>query len=88
MSHSSIVPMTFAGRRIYVYTALGGMIGVAADGEDAGTVLWETDEWTHSVVAPSPVILEGGRILVTAGYGVGSALFRVRETGAGMTVVL
>jgi len=88
MSHSSIVPMTFAGRKMFVYNALGGMAGVAADGEDAGTVLWETDEWNHSVVAPTPVILEGGRIFVTAGYGAGSALFRLSDTGAGMKITL
>jgi outer membrane protein assembly factor BamB len=83
MSHASVVPMTLAGRRVYVYPALGGIVGVAADGADAGSVLWETGEWSHSVVAPSPVALDGERFLVTAGYGVGSAIFRVaRESGA------
>ena len=77
MSHASVVPMTLAGRRVYVYPALGGIVGVAADGADAGAVLWETDEWSHSVVAPSPIALDGERFLVTAGYGVGSAIFRV-----------
>jgi len=86
MSHSSIVPMTFDGRRMYVYIALGGMAGVAADGEDAGKVLWETNDWSHAVVAPSPVFLGAGRILVTAGYGAGSAIFRVRHDGKGFTV--
>jgi len=88
MSHSSIVPMTFEGRRMYVYIALGGMVGVAADGEHAGEVLWETEEWNHSVVAPSPVIMDEGRILVTAGYGVGSALFRLRSADGRITPVL
>jgi outer membrane protein assembly factor BamB len=83
MSHASVVPLTLAGRRVYVYPALGGIVGVAADGADAGAVLWETDAWNHSVVAPSPVGLDGERFLVTAGYGVGSVIFRVaREGGA------
>jgi outer membrane protein assembly factor BamB len=81
MSHSSVVPMTVDGQRMYVYAALGGLVGVAAEGPRAGAVLWETSEWNHSVVAPTPVILEGGRLLVTAGYGVGSALFQVRAEG-------
>lgn len=86
MSHTSIVPMTYEGQRMYVYIALGGMVGVAADGDAVGTILWETDEWNHSVAAPSPVIIDGGRILVTAGYGVGSALFRLRREGDGYAV--
>ena len=81
MSHSSVVPMSLGGRRTWVYAALGGLVGVAADGDDAGAVLWETEEWNHSVVAPSPVPLEDGRLFVTAGYGVGSALFRLRPEG-------
>ena len=79
MSHSSIMPMTFYGRRAYVYCALGGMAAVAADGEEQGRVLFETEAWSSSVVAPSPVPLPGNRIFVTAGYGKGSMLFRVRE---------
>jgi len=81
MSHSSIVPATVAGEKMYVYAALGGLTGVAAEGEEAGEVLWETGGWNHAVVAPTPVILEDGGIFVTAGYGVGSALFRVRREG-------
>jgi len=81
MSHSSITLMTFEGRKMYVYTALGGMAGVAADGLDAGTILWQTRQWNHTVVAPTPVPLDGGRIFVTAGYGVGSAIFQLTQTG-------
>jgi outer membrane protein assembly factor BamB len=88
MSHTSIVPMTFRGRKMYVYCALGGMVGVAADGEDAGAVLWETTEWNHSVVAPSPVVLEDGRILVTAGYGAGSAVFQLAEEAGAIVATL
>jgi outer membrane protein assembly factor BamB len=62
------------------------MVGVAADGNETGKVLWETDEWNHTVAAPSPIILGGGRILVTAGYGVGSAIFRLRREGGEFSV--
>lgn len=77
MSHSSIVPMTLGGKRMYVYCAIGAMVGVSASGEDRGTLLWEATEWDHSVVAPTPVDLRDGRIFVTAGYGVGSMMFKV-----------
>ncbi|MGA1867306.1 MAG: PQQ-binding-like beta-propeller repeat protein [bacterium] len=79
MSHSSIIPMTFHGRNMYVYCAIGGIVGVSADKEDQGAVLFETSEWNHSVIAPSPVILNDGRVFVTAGYGVGSMMLQLKE---------
>ncbi len=86
MSHSSIVPMVFAGRKMYVYAALGGMAGVAADGPEAGAILWQTTEFNSTVVAPTPVPLDDGRIFVTAGYGAGSALFQVSEAGGTFSI--
>ena len=79
MSHSSIMPMIFKGKKMYVYCAVDGMFGVSAEGEDRGTVLWETTAWSHSVIAPSPIVLEDGRIFVTAGYGAGSMMLRLAE---------
>jgi outer membrane protein assembly factor BamB len=79
MSHSSVVPMTIGGRKMYVYCALGGMVGVSAGEADRGSLLWETDAWNHAVVAPSPVSLGDGRIFMTSGYGVGSAMFKITE---------
>ncbi len=77
MSHASIIPATLAGRRTYVYAAVGGVAGVAADGPDAGKLLWSTTEWNHPVTAPSPVPLDGDRLLLTAGYGAGSVIVKV-----------
>ncbi len=77
MSHSSIMPYTFGGRRMYVYSAVGGVMGIAADGPDEGTVLWSSSEWNHSVVAPSPVCLPDGKIFLTAGYGAGSMVLQL-----------
>jgi outer membrane protein assembly factor BamB len=74
MSHSSVMPFTYGGRRMYVYSAIGALVGIAADGDDAGSVLWSTTVWNHSVVAPSPVCLPDGRIFMTAGYGAGSMM--------------
>ena len=88
MSHSSVIPMTLSGRRMYVYAAIGGLVGVSAEGQDRGRILWETTEWTPKIVAPSPVILDDGRIFMTAGYGAGSAMFRVSESNGTYTVKL
>ena len=85
MSHSSVMPLTLAGRRTYVYPAMGGLVGVAADGPDAGTVLWETTEWNLAVVAPSAVAVGSDRLLVTAGYGAGSMIFHIQADGNGFT---
>jgi outer membrane protein assembly factor BamB len=77
MSHSSVMPMTLHGRKVYVYAALGGMAGVGDDGK----LLFATEEWRSSVVAPTPIQLPGDRIFATAGYGAGSALFQVHDEG-------
>jgi len=79
MSHASITPMEWQGKKMYVYAAIGGIIGVSAEKGEEGKVLWETDEWKYQVVAPTPVPLEDGRFLVTAGYGAGSAMFRITQ---------
>ena len=84
MSHSSIMPMTIAGTRMYVYCALGGVVGVAAAGERTGEILWELP-WNARVVAPSPVAVGGDRIFLTAGYGNGSRMIRVRRDGDAFT---
>ena len=73
------MPMTLGGRKMYVYCALGGVVGVAADGDDAGSLLWKTSEWAPTVVSPSPVILGDGRVFLTAGYGAGSMMLQVSE---------
>lgn len=86
MSHSSVAPATIAGRRMYVYAAVGCMAGVAADGPDRGKILWQTPEWRANVIAPTPVVLPDGRIFVTAGYGAGSMLFQVSRDGDAFTV--
>jgi outer membrane protein assembly factor BamB len=86
MSHSSVMIMTLNGKRMYVYCGIGGVVGVSAQEEDRGTLLWQTDEWSPKVVAPSPVILEDGRIFLTAGYGAGSTMLRVSEVAGGYAV--
>jgi outer membrane protein assembly factor BamB len=81
MSHSSIMPISFQGKKIYVYCAIEGIVGVSAERETAGQVLFESNLWTHNVIAPSPVYLGDGRIFVTAGYGAGSMMLKIKVEG-------
>jgi outer membrane protein assembly factor BamB len=86
MSHSSVMPYTYGGRKMYVYSAVGGMVGVAADGNNAGEILWSTANWNHSVVAPSPVCMDDGKIFMTAGYGAGSMMLQLSENNGEFTI--
>ena len=77
MTHSSVIPMEFKGRRMYVYCASRGVVGVSA--ED-GRILWETDAWRISIATiPSPVPVGGGRIFFSGGYNSGSMMVQLRE---------
>lgn len=86
MSHSSVMPYTFNGKKMYVYSAIGGAAGVSAEGRDAGRILWATPEWKHNVVAPSPVCLPDGKVFLTAGYGAGSMTLQLSPAGDGFSV--
>ncbi|MBT6763408.1 MAG: PQQ-binding-like beta-propeller repeat protein [Prolixibacteraceae bacterium] len=86
MSHSSVMPYTFGGRKMYVYSAIGALFGVAADGDDAGQILWEEPVWNHSVVAPSPICMPDGKIFMTAGYGAGSMMLQLSESNGNFSV--
>jgi outer membrane protein assembly factor BamB len=81
MSHSSVVPVEFAGRRLLIYCAAGGVVAVdAADGQ----LVWDTDTWKISIATvPCPVDLGDGRLFLTGGYNAGSMLIKLRaETGS------
>jgi outer membrane protein assembly factor BamB len=86
MSHSSIVPMTIAGKKTYVYNSLGGLCGISAEEGDKGKLLWMTRDFSSSVIAPSPVFVGKDRIFVTAGYGAGSGVFRISREGDNFAV--
>ena len=86
MSHSSVMPMNLNGKKMWVYAAVGGIVGVSAEGDDIGQILWKTKDFSPSVVAPSPVILENGKIFMTAGYGAGSVLLQVKKEGVKYSV--
>jgi outer membrane protein assembly factor BamB len=86
MSHSSVMPMNFGGKKMYVYFAIGGICGISAEGDDIGKILWKTKKFAPAVVAPSPLIMDDGKIFVSAGYGAGSMLFQLVKFGEDFSV--
>lgn len=88
MTHSSIVPMEFGGRRFYVYcggsTDRGGVVGVSAGD---GQVLWKTEQWKVRTNVPMPVVIGDDRLFLTAGYGqydYGCMMLRLKQAGGGL----
>lgn len=80
MSHSSVMPYTYQNTKMFVYSAIGGLFGVAADGSEVGKVLWKTNEWNATVIAPSAVCMPDGKIYVTGGYGAGAMMFQLTSS--------
>ncbi|MCK4647055.1 MAG: PQQ-binding-like beta-propeller repeat protein [Candidatus Aminicenantes bacterium] len=86
MSHSSVMPFSIHGKKMYVYCAIGGIVGISAEGETAGEIIFETNLFNKNVVAPSPIHLGDGRIFVTAGYGAGSMMLKLKLDGDSFSV--
>jgi outer membrane protein assembly factor BamB len=82
--YQSPVPMTLDGKAMIVAAGRRGyVIGV-----DAGTgkQLWSYEGYPHTGWnIPSPVIIGDGRVLITGGYGAGSAMFKVEQRGGAYT---
>jgi outer membrane protein assembly factor BamB len=84
MTHSSIIPVEFKGRKMYVYCASGGVAGV--DAKD-GRILWETPDWKISMAnIPSPLDVGEGRIFLSGGYNAGSMMIQLKEEGDRLAV--
>jgi outer membrane protein assembly factor BamB len=81
MSHSSVMPMTIDGKKMFVYIGVGGVVGVSAEKADIGKLLWSESKWQPSVVAPSPLQASNNQIFLVAGYGTGGAMLRVERSG-------
>ncbi len=83
MTHSSIMPTTFAGKKMYVYPASGGVVGVSAKD---GSILWETPEWqVKTANVPSVVPIGDGRIFLCGGYGAGAMMLRLKSASGKIT---
>jgi outer membrane protein assembly factor BamB len=77
MTHSSVVPVEFGGKKMYVYCGSGGVAGVAADD---GKLLWDTTEWIISMATvPSPLPVGDGKIFLSGGYNSGSLMLQLQQ---------
>ncbi|MBE0535859.1 MAG: PQQ-like beta-propeller repeat protein [Phycisphaerae bacterium] len=86
MTHSSIVPMEFGGKRFYVYCGSGGVVGVDAEN---GEVLWKHTGWQMRTTVPLPVLIGGDRIFLSAGYGqfdLGCTMLKLSEADGRIAV--
>lgn len=84
MTHVSITPIEFGGRRMYVYCGHGGVAGIAAD---TGELLWDTTEWKISIATvASPLAIPGGRIFLSGGYNAGSRMLQLKQVDGKFTV--
>ncbi len=77
MTHSSIMPAEFGGRRIYVYSGSGGVAGISA--ED-GSILWQSTDWRIRIATiASPLVIGEGRIFLSGGYNSGSMMLEIKN---------
>lgn len=83
MTHSSVVPMNFQGRRMYIYCGSGGVAGVSAKD---GSILWQTTDWTVKIAnVPTPVAIGDDRVFLCGGYNSGSMMLQLKSQGGGIT---
>jgi len=77
MSHASILPHTFKGRRMFIYVSRGGI--TAVDARD-GKLLWEFDDWTKIIAdVPTPVAMGEDKLFVARAYEQGSLILQLKE---------
>jgi len=88
MSHSSIIPMVIHNKRMYVYNAVGGVVGVSAEKEDLGKSMWTTTEWSPATTAASPLFLGNNEIAVFGSYGAGGARIIINATPTGYSATV
>jgi outer membrane protein assembly factor BamB len=80
--------MTIYGKRMYVYNAVGGVVGVSAETSDAGKLMWKTTDWSPPTTAASPLYLGNNEIAVFGSYGAGGGRLRIDRDGERYTAVL
>lgn len=77
MTHSSILPVEFGGRRMYVYCGSKGVAGIAATD---GSLSWETSDWVGNMATcPTPVPVGDGQLFFCGGYNAGSLMMQLEE---------
>jgi len=86
MSHSSVIHSVIHGHKMYLYCAIGAFVGVSAEKETQGQILFESSLWDRNVIAPSPLLIGNGLVFVTAGYGGGSMMLKIDKSGSMFSV--
>lgn len=83
MTHSSITPIEFASKRMYIYCGSGGVAGVSADD---GKILWDTNKWKIRIATvPTPIVVGDGLIFLSGGYNAGSMMLKLNEQDGKIT---
>jgi outer membrane protein assembly factor BamB len=67
---------------MYVYNAVGGVVGVSAEGDDIGKLLWTNTEWSPATTAASPILLRNNEIAVFGSYGAGGGRIKISTDGS------
>ncbi len=81
MTYTSITPIEFAGKKMYVYEASHGVAGIDAEN---GDVLWKHEGWVVDTAnAPSPIYMGEGKIFLTGGYRAGSRMIQLEPADDG-----
>lgn len=76
LAYTSPVLMEFGGKTMVVATG-NGSHAIGVDSE-TGKQLWSYNGYRCKIQIASPVVLNDGRVLLTGGYGAGSAMFKVQ----------
>jgi outer membrane protein assembly factor BamB len=81
-AYSSPMLVTLAGERQILNVTGHRVVALSTEGKQLWEYPWHTE---YEVNASQPVIVDGERILLSAGYGHGAALVRVSKAGDGFT---
>ena len=77
MTHSSVMPAEFFGRKMYIYCATGGVTAINAQD---GSVIWDSNTWKIRIAnVPTPVIIDNNQIFFSGGYNTGSMMMQLTQ---------
>ncbi len=77
--YSSPIPMKVGGKeRIAMFNEFGLVVLDPTSGKETARHRWET---SYGVNAATPIVLKDGLVLISSGYGKGSAMLRVSDGG-------
>jgi outer membrane protein assembly factor BamB len=82
MTHASITPTTIGGKKVFLWPASDGVVGISPDGK----LLWESTDWKVSTATvPCAIPIGDGRVFLCGGYNSGAIMFKLTPQGGGFT---